>query len=127
MGLLGIRPARPIRLTTHFPHLIHGAWRLVSTQGLPGTSRTHGWRVMGPLLPTRMAPTVLPAAAAHICRSLSTVLTAVVARRVTRVTPGTARRGEELVESRGGRWLRVPHVTPLIAVRCSRCWLLLLG
>ncbi len=82
---------------------------------------------MGPLLPTRMAPTVLPAAAAHFCWSLSTVLTAVVARRVIRVTPGSARWGEELVESRGGCRLRVSHVIPLIAVRCSRCWLLLLG
>ncbi len=79
---------------------------------------------MGPLLPTRMAPTKLPAAAAHICWSLSTVLTAVVARRVIWVTPGTTRWGEELVESRGGCRLRVSHVIPLIAVRCSRCWLL---
>lgn len=64
---------------------------LVSSQGLPGASRTHGWRVMGPLLPTRMAPTVLPAAAAHICWSLSTVLAVVFARWVIRVAPGTAR------------------------------------
>lgn len=28
MGLLGVRPTWPIRLTAHFPHLIHGAWSL---------------------------------------------------------------------------------------------------
>lgn len=28
MGLLGVRPTWPIRLTAHFPHLIHGTWSL---------------------------------------------------------------------------------------------------
>lgn len=75
MGLLGVG-AGPIRLAPHL-HLIHGAWRLVSTQWLPCTSRAHGWRVMCPLLPTRMAPTIL-AATAQVCWSLITPFLVVI-------------------------------------------------
>ena len=66
---------------------------LVSTEGLPRTSRAHGRRVMGPLLPTRMAPTIL-AATANLCWSLvSTFLVVVVALGVIGVSPGRARGG----------------------------------
>lgn len=60
---------------------------LVSTQWLPCTSRAHGWRVMCPLLPTRMAPTIL-AATAQVCWSLITpFLVVIIAWWVVWVAP----------------------------------------
>lgn len=84
---------------------------------------------MGPLLPTRMDPTVLTAA--HFSRSLAgPFLIVVVSLGVVRVAPGGAWRRQELVQSRRGRGLLVSHVIPLVIVRGSHsrgssCWLLL--
>lgn len=87
---------------------------------------------MASLLPGRVAPTILTTAA-HVPWSLgSSFLAAVLAGRVVLVAPRGAGRGQELVECRRGRRLRVSHVIPLVVVgssssqrRSSSCWRLL--
>lgn len=92
---------------------------LGSTEGLSGAAWAHGRRVMGPLLPARMAPTKL-AASANLCWSLvSTFLVVVVTLGVAGVTPGRARGRQELVESWGRRGLRVSHRIALVVVGSS--------
>lgn len=120
-------------MTSHFPHWVNRTRWLASSERLPCTSRAHRRRVKASLLPGRVAPSVQPAAG-HVCWSLSSsLLAAVVVRRVVWITPRRAGGGQELVECRCGCRLRVSNVISLITVSSSHCcwcwssrgWLLL--
>lgn len=87
--LLGVRIGCSIWLASHLPYLVHGAWRLVSVWSLSSVSRAHGRRMVDPLLPTRMDPTILTAT--HISWSLiGPFLIVIVSLGVIRVAPGRA-------------------------------------
>lgn len=71
--LLRVGVDSTVPLASHLPCLVHRAGGLVSVQRsrVPRSrvSWTHWRRMVGPLLPTRMAPTILTAG--HICCSLA--------------------------------------------------------
>lgn len=96
--LLGVGVGPSVRLAAHLPYLVHWARRLVSVWRLSSVPRAHGRRMVGPLLlPTRMDPTILTAAA-HVSWSLiGPFLIVIVSLGVIRIAPCRAGGCQKLI------------------------------
>lgn len=89
LRLLRVRVGPSVRLVPHLSYLVQGAHGLVSVRGLSSVSRAHRRRMVDPLLPTRMDPTILTAA--HISWSLiGPVLIVIVSLWVICIAPSRA-------------------------------------